>query len=227
VIQESQIGLGIGDKKLHTTREGLYTPPINSPAWQITARVHISRRQAVVERRQVLRAAGTGKCKTNRGSRTSDGSVRTSCIFRAWCSPVHRCKALGELFTVAWRSDYELRGRVQAKIEFDVRLSIDRPGGLACSAWRLVDVCRWPPHPKTALEAAETSPYVISHYFVWQREGPERLCARPRSALFLWASILERGPRNASWSKVAGYRTREHQPRGGLHGSWRGAGGGL
>jgi hypothetical protein len=24
-------------------------------------------------------------------------------------------------------------------------------GGLACSAWRLVALCRWPPHPKTAL----------------------------------------------------------------------------
>ena len=34
-------------------------------------------------------------------------------------------------------------------------------------------------------EAAETSPYAISHYFVWQREDPERLCARPRGALFL------------------------------------------
>jgi hypothetical protein len=24
-------------------------------------------------------------------------------------------------------------------------------GGLACSAWRLVALCRWPPRPKTAL----------------------------------------------------------------------------
>jgi hypothetical protein len=66
--------------KFYTIIEGLYTPSINLPAWQITLHVHIFRPPAIVERLQVLRAAGTGECKTNRGSRTFDGSVRTSCF---------------------------------------------------------------------------------------------------------------------------------------------------
>jgi hypothetical protein len=36
-----------------------------------------------------------------------------------------------------------------------------------------------------------------------------------------------RGVLPAGVGALAGYRTREHQPRGGLHGSWRGAGVGL
>jgi hypothetical protein len=66
--------------KFYTIIEGLYTPSINSPAWQITVHVHVFRRQDIIERSQVLRAAGTGECKTNRGSRTLDGSVHTSCF---------------------------------------------------------------------------------------------------------------------------------------------------
>ena len=36
-------------------------------------------------------------------------------------------------------------------------------GGLACSAWRLVALCRWPPHPKTALlEWVEGRPILLN-----------------------------------------------------------------
>jgi hypothetical protein len=41
----------------------------------------------------------------------------------------------------------------------------------------------------TLAGAAETSPCAISRYFVWRREDPERLDARPRGALFQWVSI--------------------------------------
>jgi hypothetical protein len=48
VIQESQIG----HWKLAIKTSYHHTPPISSPAWQITAHVHVFRLQAIVERLQ-------------------------------------------------------------------------------------------------------------------------------------------------------------------------------
>jgi hypothetical protein len=42
-------------------------------------------------------------------------------------------------------------GRSKPKLNFMLGDFIVGFGGLACSAWRLVALCRWPPHPKTAL----------------------------------------------------------------------------
>jgi hypothetical protein len=71
--------------------------------------------------------------------------------------------------------------------------------------------------PSVLSREPESRLYVAARDFVWRGEQLWASLRGARGSTVVSISIWEREPRNANWSKVAGYRTREHQPRGGPH----------